>query len=313
MSMRARLVGLLDLVLARAVGTAERTARNRHAVEAVLAWALERAEETGALFYPVQYVQFIRDCTELKWAVWREIRPEAGSPSDPAAKRFAALVDSLGDLPAVDFASADRLARTADGLRANINPVTGQREHGDQQRRFARAVSLGSKGRVLFTATKVLQSRRVVELGTYVGMSAMFILEALETAGPDAHLTTVEYHADLHARAAALIRSRFDGRATCINGRTEDVVPDLARQLSGVDLLFHDAAHSGEAYVRDFIAAEPFMAPGSVVLFDDIRWFHRAFVNTDPKCYEGWMEVTRHPRVRRAGEIGNDMGLLLLQ
>lgn len=90
-------------------------------------------------------------------------------------------------------------------------------------------------------------------------------------------------------------------------------MPDLGRTLTGVDLLFHDAGHSGEAYVRDFAAALPFLAPGSVALFDDIRWFDPQLMTTDPKCYEGWMEVTRHPRVRRAGEIGSEMGIVLLR
>jgi predicted O-methyltransferase YrrM len=313
MSMRQQLVTLLDRVQVRAAETAERTARNRHAVDAVLAWALERAEASGPLYYPVEYLQFLRDCTERSWAVWRELRDDTGLDRDPAARRFTGLLESLSDLPAVEFSGAERLARAADRLRANINPATGQREHGDQQRRFSRAASLGIKGRVLYTIAKVMQSEQVVELGTFVGMSAMFLLEALETAGADAHLTTVELNSDFHARASALIHSRFNGRATCINGRTQDVVPDLARTLTGVDLLFHDAGHSGEAYVRDFVAAEPFMAPGSVVLFDDIRWFDPAVVTSDPKCYDGWMEVTRHPRVRRAGEIDGYMGVVLLR
>jgi predicted O-methyltransferase YrrM len=144
-------------------------------------------------------------------------------------------------------------------------------------------------------------------------MSALFMLEALETAGPDAHLITVEHSEASSRKASALIHAHFNGRATCIHGRTEDVVPDLARTMTGVDMMFHDAGHSGEAYVRDFAAAAAFLAPGSIVLFDDIRWFDRALVSSDPKCYDGWMEVTRHPRVRRAGEIDGYMGVVLLR
>lgn len=312
MNMRQQLVTLLDRVQVRAAETAERTARNRHAVDAVLSWALERAEAEGPLYFPVEYVQFLRDCTERSWAVWREIRSDGGE-RDEHARRFHAFVDSLADLPAVEFSSAERLARAADRLRANINPETGIREHGDQQRRFARAASLGMKGRVLHTAVKTMRSEQIVELGTFWGMSALFMLEALETAGPDAHLVTVEHNEGFSRKASALIHTHFNGRATCIHGATDDVVPDLGRTMTGVDLMFHDAAHSGEAYVKDFTAAEPFLAPGAVVLFDDIRWFDRALVSTDPKCYDGWMEVTRHPRVRRAGEIDGYMGAVLLR
>jgi len=310
--MRQQLVTLLDRVQVRAAETAERTARNRHAVDAVLSWALERAEADGPLYFPVEYVQFLRDCTERTWAIWRELRNDAGEP-DSASRRFNGFVDSLGDLPAIEFSSAERLARAVDKLRANVNPETGFREHGDQQRRFARSASLGVKGRLLHSAVKAMQSEQIVELGTFWGMSALFMLEALGTAGPDAHLTTVEHNADFSRKASALIHSHFNGRATCIHGRTQDVVPDLARTMTGVDLMFHDAGHSGEAYVREFNAAEPFLAPGAVVLFDDIRWFDRSLVSTDPKCYDGWMEVTRHPRVRRAGEIDGYMGVVLLR
>jgi len=310
--MRQQLVTLLDRVQVRAAETAERTARNRHAVDAVLSWALDRAEAEGPLYFPVEYVQFLRDCTERTWAVWRELRNDGGEP-DAASRRFNNFVDALTDIPAIEFSSAERLARAADKLRANVNPETGLREHGDQQRRFARAASLGMKGRVLHSAVKAMQSRQIVELGTFWGMSALFMLEALETAGPDAHLTTVEHSADIVRKASALIHSHFDGRATCIHGKTEEVVPDLARTMTGVDLMFHDAGHSGEAYVRDFTAAEPFLAPGAMVLFDDIRWFDRTLVSADPRCYDGWMEVTRHPRVRRAGEIDGYMGAVLLR
>ena len=312
MNMRQQLVTLLDRVQVRAAETAERTARNRHAVDAVLSWALERAEAEGPLYFPVEYVQFLRDCTERAWAHWREIRTDPGE-ADDASGRFNSFVTSLADLPAVSFASAERLARAADRLRANINPETGVREHGDQQRRFARAASLGTKGRLLHSAVKAMQSEQIVELGTFWGMSALFMLEALETAGPDAHLTTVEHLPEFSRKASALIHSQFNGRATCINGRTQDVVPDLARTMSNVDLMFHDAGHSGEAYIRDFNAAERFLGPGAVVLFDDIRWFDRELMSTDPRCYDGWMEVTRHPRVRRAGEIDGYMGAVLLR
>ena len=84
--MRQQLVTLLDRVQVRAAETAERTARNRHAVDAVLSWALERAEAEGPLYFPVEYVQFLRDCTERSWAIWRELRNDAGEP-DHASRR----------------------------------------------------------------------------------------------------------------------------------------------------------------------------------------------------------------------------------
>ncbi len=304
---------LVDRMQRRGAETAERAARDRRIVDAVLAGALGRAEAAGPLYYPIHYLQFLRDCTEGARIAWREVRSDPEPAGDPAGNRFAAMAMALADLPAVELASAEHLARVADALRASVNPATGEREHGDQQRLFSLGASLGVKGRVLHTIVRAMRSTRVVELGTFWGMSAMFLLEALETAGPEAHLTTVELTKLWYAKASALLNARYPGRVSCILGRTKDVVPDLGRTLTGIDLLFHDAGHSREDYVGDFTAALPFLAPGSVVLFDDIRWNDPQFVKTDPRCYEGWMEVTRHPRVRRAGEIGAEMGVVLLR
>ena len=312
MGLRKALAGLVDRIQAHGLEAAERAYRTRHPVDAVLAWSLDRAESAGTLHYPVQYLQFLRDCTESARANWVEIRNDLGQ-EDGASRRFASLVHSLRNLPAVEFGSAERLARAADGLRANLNPATGQREHGDRQRWFSITASLGVKGRILYNVVKVMESRHVIELGTYLGMSTMFLLEALDTAGPEAHVTTIELHDKYHSIASALLDQRFKGRVTCIQGLTEEVVPELGRTMTGVDLMFHDAGHTGENYVRDFKAAEPSLASGAVLLFDDIRWRDPSVATSDPRCHDGWMEVTRHPRVRRAGEIDEYMGALLLR
>ena len=76
--------------------------------------------------------------------------------------------------------------------------------------------------------------------------------------------------------------------------------------------MYHDAGHSKKHYIEDFHTVLPAMKPGAVILFDDIRWKDPRFMPTNPQCYEGWKEVVKHPRVRQAVEINNDMGLLLL-
>jgi len=55
------------------------------------------------------------------------------------------------------------------------------------------------------------------------------------------------------------------------------------------------------------------LSPGNVVLIDDIRWEDARFSAQPAKTYEGWREIVRHARVRRAVEIDGNRGLLLLR
>ena len=93
---------------------------------------------------------------------------------------------------------------------------------------------------------------------------------------------------------------------------TQEALPQMVKSLKGLDFLFHDAGHSKESYIRDFQAVLPILKPGSVALIDDIRWEGERFYKGDPQCYEGWKEIVSHPRVKRAAEISDTMGLVLL-
>jgi len=90
-------------------------------------------------------------------------------------------------------------------------------------------------------------------------------------------------------------------------------LPRLVASLPPFDFLFHDAGHSRDDYVRDFDAVSGGLAPGALVLIDDIRWKDARFFEADPRCHEGWMELVNQPRVSRAVEIDGAMGLLLLR
>jgi hypothetical protein len=55
------------------------------------------------------------------------------------------------------------------------------------------------------------------------------------------------------------------------------------------------------------------LVAGSVVFIDDIRGEDPRFWARPAETYRGWREIVGHARVRRAVEIGNNLGLLLLQ
>lgn len=281
-------------------------------LEVVLGWALREASGERRPRYPLEYVGLLREFLEPRRLSVVEVRSSSRGASDEPARRFAALVGCLAALPPLDFALAERIARGVDGIRGDLAPLTSGSWTGPIDAHFGMSSSFGLKGRILVAAVRAMRPRECVELGTAYGMSATFLLEAPEPGAPVTRVTTVECDPDLSARAARRLGGAYGERIRCVAGATGDVLPDMARQSRPVDLLFHDAGHSRDDYVRDFRAVEPSLAPGAVVLIDDIRWHDPRFCDADPRCHEGWLEVASHPRVRRAVEVDRDLGLLLL-
>ena len=257
---------------------------------------------------PARYAAFLGSCFgPLAFGV-RELRGE-DSPGGTAGLCFQTLIDHL-QAAVFPLAAADaaRIGAIADSLLADRRPFDRDTWAGDVGLHAGAASSFARKGRLLAEIVRIMRVDTALELGTAYGLSALFIDTALPDSG---RLVTVERSQPQYDVAGEVFARSGSGRIEQAGGATSWVLPDLAKSLSAADFLFHDAAHSGEAYVEDFAAAEPMLGPGAVVLYDDIRW-------TDPRLggdtgtYAGWKQLTAHPRVRAAAELDREFGLLLL-
>lgn len=62
---------------------------------------------------------------------------------------------------------------------------------------------------------------------------------------------------------------------------------------------------------RDVVMVDA-LAPGTVVVFDDIRRQNRFAPGTESRCHEGWREVAAHPRIQAAIEGDEALGMVML-
>jgi predicted O-methyltransferase YrrM len=290
--------------------TAPGCSRDRDNLNIYLATVL--ANRDHKLNFPVDYVGFLRDCLEQKKSTIRDIKHTPKAAPALADKKFAALVDALHCVPTVDIAIAEKIALIADEVRNNNDSVETQQWAGDVRAHFDMSSSFGGKGRILAAIIRYMGSRDCLELGTAYGMSALFILEALAKQGEHARLTTVEGSELQHALSSALLKQLYGDKVSCVYGWTSRILAELVASVGQVDFMFHDAGHSRLDYTRDFNAVLPVLAPGAVVLIDDIRWSDPRFFKGDPQCYQGWRDIADHSRVGRAVEIDDSMGLLLI-
>ncbi len=139
------------------------------------------------------------------------------------------------------------------------------------------------EGKILFVLLTAIGARRVLEIGTLGGYSAVWMARALP---PEGRLTTIEYHA-AHAAVArqAFQRAGLAQRVELIEGPALEVLPTLA---PGYDAVFVDADKAPlEQYFRHAVRS---LRRGGLLLCDN------AFCNgrvTDARYHEPDIEGVR--------------------
>jgi catechol O-methyltransferase len=131
------------------------------------------------------------------------------------------------------------------------------------------------KGKILDNAVQRTQPRRLLELGTYCGYSALRMARAMPR---EARLYSVEFNtANAVIARRILAHAGVDDRVTVLVGTLGDggeTIRALRRECNftpgSLDLVFLD--HDKNAYLSDLelILAERWLHPGSVVVADNI-------------------------------------------
>ncbi|HTP79235.1 MAG TPA: class I SAM-dependent methyltransferase [Bacteroidota bacterium] len=125
-------------------------------------------------------------------------------------------------------------------------------------------------GLVLFELVRHLKPLSVVELGANLGVSAMYIQAALDLNGNGSQFTTIEGDPTLATIARESVGRLSTSHFRVVNGRFQDVLPDVLRDLAPVQLAFVDGHHEEAAMVSYYRMMRPHLDGFSVVVFDDL-------------------------------------------
>ena len=276
--------------------------------------ATDEAIASTGLHYPCEFMEFIYELIRPATCRVKAVKNAPGST--PTAARFDKLLAVLAQgVHPIQLSAASTVARYADRLRADLRPfekytVTDVGDH------FRMSSSLGSKGRILDSIVRVCRSQAILEFGTAYGVSSFFLLAAQRQCGIAPRLVTVEGFAPMMELSARFLGDLFGDGVEPLHGMTDQMRDVVAGTPGGFDLFFHDADHSGLSYVNDFTRLLPALRPGAIVVFDDIRWKRDPLAKPQSSapmdCHAGWIQVTEHPRVRRAVEVDRSVGIVLL-
>lgn len=140
-------------------------------------------------------------------------------------------------------------------------------------------------GRALHRLVHFLRPSVMVELGTSLGISAMY----QASGNAEGLLHTIE-GCQATARIAAE-QFQKGGFANIVShvGSFEKVLPELMQQLKQVDYVFIDGHHTYEATIRYFQLLKKYRSENTTFVFDDIYW-------SEPMT-KAWTEIKADPEV----------------
>jgi len=185
-------------------------------------------------------------------------------------------------------AHTDDLSQLLEDLLAETESITGRSRW-----------SIGKvEGKLLQMLIKISNARRVLEVGTFTGFSALVMAEALPQDGILTTCENSEEYADIALRYFK--KSPYGEKINLILGsalHTLGEIPD-----SSQDFIFIDA--DKPSYSLYFDEAVRILQPGGIILVDNVFWRHKIFKkkisNANAKAIAAFNEkVSREHRVEK--------------
>ena len=128
---------------------------------------------------------------------------------------------------------------------------------------------------------KLTGARRVFEIGTFIGLSAMVMARAMPANG---EIVTIEKF-DHFARIAQenFVRNGLSHKIRLLEGDAFEVIAKMPTEKP-FDVIFIDG--NKERYAHYFQAMEPLLRPGELAIIDDAL-FHGDVLNASPTTEKG--------------------------
>ena len=147
------------------------------------------------------------------------------------------------------------------------------------------SLSQGKYARLLFNLVNRYKPSTILELGTSLGISTVY----LATANPSARVMSLE---GSPAIAAIADKTMSDCSAENVEirvGNFNDTLSQALTDLQNVDFAFIDGNHTKDATLRYFEQIYPYCTEQSILIFDDISW--------SEGMREAWEQIAADQRV----------------
>lgn len=142
------------------------------------------------------------------------------------------------------------------------------------------------KGELLYRIARWIKPQYILELGTSLGISSMYLAMAI----PDGKLVTLEGCID----SAKIARENFEKvgqkNIMLITGEFSATIPDALNMMPYPGMVFFDGNHRRDSTVDYFRQCLQHVHPDTVFIFDDIHW--------SVGMEEAWQEIMKDGQTR---------------
>lgn len=154
------------------------------------------------------------------------------------------------------------------------------------------ATSLSSENtcRILFQLVEYFKPKQILELGTSLGISSMY----LAAPSKNIQVTTIEGDKEI-AKIAKNIHKEFHFDSIKVNnGSFKEMLPKILNDLKTIDFVFIDGHHD-ESTIEYFKLILSHSHDNTIIVLDDIYW--------SETMTKVWQTIIDHPRVSLALDI----------
>ncbi len=183
-----------------------------------------------------------------------------------------------------------RKALLSDERIINVNDLgAGSHLNNNRQKKVSEIAKNALKppklAQLLYRLVADLQPQNIIELGTCLGTTSLY----LQKAAPKAKLYTLEGCPETAVIAAEIFKKAGETHIEQVIGNFDDTLPDVISKLDKLDFVFVDGNHQKDATLKYFEWCLPKVHENTLLIFDDIYW--------SEGMKEAWSEIKAHPQV----------------
>jgi predicted O-methyltransferase YrrM len=151
-----------------------------------------------------------------------------------------------------------------------MNRGTGKR--GRVSEVYKSASSSPKEGKLVFKILRTYKPKNCFELGTCLGISAAYGIEALRLNATNGMYTTFEGSSENVKWAQSSLERFSFTDFKIVEGRFQDTLPTSLKNNDDIDFVFIDGHHDEKATVNYFELFYPNLSQKAIIVFDDINW-----------------------------------------
>jgi predicted O-methyltransferase YrrM len=138
---------------------------------------------------------------------------------------------------------------------------------------------------LLYRITAFVKPRNIVELGTCLGITSLYLHEAAS----DAKVYTLEGCPQTAGVAKQVFERAGVNNIELVTGNFDDTLDSVLSRQEQLDLVYIDGNHTKSATLNYFNQCLPRVHENTLLIFDDIYW--------SDGMKEAWAEIKAHPQV----------------